>query len=64
MNQSDTSLGRYDLLLVMMPVSLVLGGFASFVFSVSTAMGMLGGSIPACGAVWYALFVDPPADGG
>ncbi|WP_254535745.1 hypothetical protein [Halomarina litorea] len=60
MTRSDASLGLYDLLLVVMPVSLALGGFASLALSVSTATGMLGGSIPAGGAVWYGLFVDPP----
>lgn len=61
MSRSDAPLGLYDLLLVLMPVSLALGGLSSLVFSVSAAVGMAGGSIPAGGAVGYALFVDPPA---
>lgn len=62
MPRSDASLGLYDFLLVVMPVSIVLGGLASFVFSMSMAAGMLGGSIPASGAIGYALFVDPPEE--
>lgn len=63
MTGSDASIGVYDLLLVVMPLSLALGGISSLVFSVSAAVGLAGGSIPAGGAVGYALFVDPPGRG-
>lgn len=63
MTRSDASLGLYDLLLLVMPLSLALGGIVSVVSSLSVAAGMLGGSIPAGGAVWYGLFVDPPESG-
>jgi hypothetical protein len=60
MTLSLASLGLYDLLLIVVPLSLLLGGLASVVLSVSVAVGMLGGSIPASGAIGYVLFVDPP----
>lgn len=63
MTGDNASIGVYDLLLVVMPLSLALGGISSLVFSVSAAVGLAGGSIPASGAVGYALFVDPPGQG-
>lgn len=58
----DASLSSYDVVLAAIALSLVAGMIVGFVSSVSTTLGLAGGSVPAGGLLGYALFIDPPAD--
>jgi hypothetical protein len=52
---------RYDLLLAVLPVPLVLGGLASAVTGAPTALGVGLGGLPSALLLVYGLFVDTPA---
>ncbi len=50
-----------DALLAAIPLSFLLAGTVGFVASVPLLAAMAGGSLPAGGALGYALFVNPPS---
>jgi hypothetical protein len=50
-----------DALLAAIPLSFLLAGLLGLAASVPLLAAMAGGSLPAGGALGYALFVDPPA---
>lgn len=50
-----------DALLAVIPLSFLLAGALGLVASVPLVLAFAGGSLPAGGALGYALFVDPPA---
>lgn len=50
-----------DALLAAIPLSFLLAGLLGLAASVPPLAAMAGGSLPAGGALGYALFVDPPA---
>jgi hypothetical protein len=52
-----------DLVLSFIPGLLLAAMLAVGVFGVSTHLALAAGSVPAAGAVGYALFWEPPTDG-
>lgn len=51
---------RYDLLLALLPVPLLLGAFVSVLTSVPTVVGLGAGCVPAALLFWYAISVAAP----
>jgi hypothetical protein len=58
------NLSRYDLLLLVIPLSFGLTLLGHAVFGVSLRLSVLGGSLMGALAVADALFVHPPLGGG
>jgi hypothetical protein len=54
-----TSLSLADWLLALIPVPLLVGTVAGLVSSLSLAVAVGAGSLPATGLVGYALFFHP-----
>ena len=57
------SLSTPDLVLSFIPGPLLLALVAVGLLGVSTHVALAAGSLPATGAVGYALFLEPPVDG-
>ena len=57
------SLSTADLVLVSIAITMSLAAFGAVVTSLSVAVAMTAGSIPATGSIGYALFYNPPTDG-
>jgi hypothetical protein len=51
---------RYDLLLALLPVPLLLGAVVSAVTAIPTAVGVGAGCVPSALLFWYAVVVAPP----
>lgn len=52
-----------DLVLASIAIAMSLAVFGAVVTSLSVAVAMTAGSIPATGSIGYALFYNPPTDG-
>jgi hypothetical protein len=55
----DTDPGSADWLLALIPVPLVVGLLAGVLSSLSLALAVGAGSVPASGLVGYAMFCTP-----
>jgi len=55
-----TTPSRYDLLLALLPVPLLLGAFVSAVTAVPTAVGVGAGCVPSGLLFCYAVLIAPP----
>jgi hypothetical protein len=55
-----TTPSRYDLLLALLPVPLLLGAFVSAVTSVPTVVGVGAGCVPSAALFGYAILIAPP----
>lgn len=51
---------RYDWLLVLLPIPMLLGALVATAVGVRTAFGVSVGGLPSVLMLAYALFVDPP----
>jgi len=56
------ALSTADLVLASIALTMALAAFGAVVTSLSVAVAMGVGSIPATGSIGYALFYDPPTD--
>jgi len=56
------SLSPADFVLVSIALVMALAAFGAVVTSLSVAVAMAAGSIPATGSIGYALFYNPPTD--
>ena len=56
-------LSTADLVLASIAIAMMLAAFGAVVTSLSVAVAMAAGSIPASGSIGYALFYNPPTDG-
>ena len=54
------ALSTADLVLAGIAVPMLLAAFGAVVTSLSVAVAMAAGSIPATGSIGYALFYNPP----
>ncbi|WP_049894342.1 hypothetical protein [Halogranum rubrum] len=54
------TVSRYDLMLAVLPVPVVLGAVGGLLTSVPTALGAGAGGLPSALVVGYGLFVDAP----
>jgi hypothetical protein len=54
------TVSRYDLMLAVLPVPLLLGAVGGLLTSVPTALGAGAGGLPSALVVGYGLFVDTP----
>lgn len=57
-----TTPSRYDLLLALFPVPLLLGAFVSAVTAIPTVVGVGVGSVPSAVLFWYAISVAAPTE--
>ncbi|PSQ19340.1 hypothetical protein BRD04_10225 [Halobacteriales archaeon QS_9_67_17] len=57
-----TAVSRYDLVLAVVPVALLLGLAAGLLSSVPLYVAMAVGSLVGAAAVADALFIDPPTN--
>lgn len=62
--RGEDGAGPADWVLALIPIPLVLGLLAAVVSSLSLAVGVGAGSVPASGLVGYALFRTPVAASG
>lgn len=51
---------RYDWLLVLLPIPMLLGALVATAVGVRAAFGVSVGGLPSVLMLAYALFVDPP----
>ena len=51
---------RYDWLLMLLPVPMLLGAAVAAAVGVRLAFGVSVGGLPSAAMLAYALFVDPP----
>lgn len=58
-----TTPSRYDLLLALLPVPLLLGAFVSVLTPISETAGIGAGSIPSLLLFGYAISAAAPTDG-
>jgi len=58
------TLDTEDALLAAIPLSFLLAGAVGLAASVPPVAALAGASLPAGGALGYALFVDPPSRDG
>jgi len=56
------ALSTADLVLASIAVTMLLAAFGAVVTSLSVAVAMGVGSIPATGSIGYALFYNPPTE--
>ncbi|MDS0282228.1 hypothetical protein [Haloarcula onubensis] len=56
------SLSPADLVLASIAIVMALAAFGAVATSLSVAVAMAAGSIPATGSIGYALFYNPPTD--
>jgi len=56
------TLSTADLVLASIAIAMALAAFGAVVTSLSVAVAMAAGSIPASGSIGYALFYNPPTD--
>ena len=61
--QPQTTLSRYDIVLALIPATLVLTAITAQVLSVELPLALAAGAVVATVAVVDALFVNPPTDG-
>lgn len=61
-NRREITFGRYDLSLLVIGVSLLVGALVGFLSGVTVPQSLLAGSIPATGCVGYTLFYRPPIE--
>lgn len=59
-----TLASRYDWLLLLLPVPMLLGAVVAASVGVRTAFGVSVGGLPSAAMLAYALFVDPPLSNG
>ena len=59
---TDT-LSTADFVLASIALVMAVAAFGAIATSVSVAVAMAAGSIPATGSIGYALFYNPPTDG-
>jgi hypothetical protein len=52
-----------DFVLASIAIAMSLAAFGAVATSLSVAVAMAAGSIPATGSIGYALFYNPPTDG-
>ena len=52
-----------DLILASIAIAMTLAAFGAVATSLSVAIAMAAGSIPATGSIGYALFYNPPTSG-
>jgi hypothetical protein len=52
-----------DLVLASIAIAMTLAAFGAVATSLSVAIAMAAGSIPATGSIGYALFYNPPTSG-
>jgi len=57
------TLSTADFVLASIAIAMALAAFGAVVTSLSVAVAMAAGSIPASGSIGYALFYNPPTDG-
>ena len=57
------TLSTADLVLASIALVMTVAAFGAVATSVSVAVAMAAGSIPATGSIGYALFYNPPTDG-
>lgn len=55
---------RYDLLLVLLPLPLLLGAFVSVLTSVPLELGVGAGSLPSAVVFGYAIWIAAPTRPG
>jgi len=60
---APATLTTADLVLASIAIALALAAFGAVVTSLSVAVAMAAGSVPATGSIGYALFYNPPTDG-
>lgn len=58
------TVSKYDLLLALLPVPLLLGAFVSAVTSIPTAVGVGAGCVPSGLLFCYAVLIAPPTGRG
>jgi len=56
------TLSTADFVLASIAIAMALAAFGAVVTSLSVAVAMAAGSIPASGSIGYALFYNPPTD--
>jgi len=60
---APATLTTADLVLASIAIAMTLSAFGAVATSLSVAVAMAAGSVPATGSIGYALFYNPPTDG-